>query len=226
MRASTSFTQSKDGEKLLSPDVTSDNSPKSNSSRQFENYKRQESNPHTISPMSSPSMNKSELNTETRGRRLSNHRLSMTTGRSQIIPNPIRSPVPMNNAEIFDTLEKEQEAMVNKLQREISHLKSERSRSRSQSTSSSSSISRNTSIRSRYSISDAEDLTTKQPAQRSGGSRTSFSKSGSADDNSLIQQLRKENDQLKKKLADLSIRLTEKDHEIEHLSRTVRSKRE
>jgi hypothetical protein len=150
----------------------------------------------------------------------------MTAARPQVPPNPVRSPVAMNHAEIFDALEKEQEAMVNKLQREISQLKSERSRSRSQSTSSSSSMSRNASVRSRYSISDAEELGNKQQSQRGGGSRTSFSMSGPADDNTLIQQLRKENDQLKKKLAGLSIKLTEKDHEIEHLSRTVRARRE
>lgn len=221
--SSTSLTSSAKEEEAAVPLTPLGSSP-SQASIKRGVHSRQSSNPSITSPLPPLSLGGSKDIPETRGRRLSNHRPSVTApARPQVPPNPVRSPVPMNQAELFDVMEKEQEAIVNKLQREISHLKSERSRSRSQSTSSSSSMSRNASVRSRYSISDAEDMGSKQ-AQR--GSRTSFSMTGQSDDNTLIQQLRKENDQLKKKLADLSIKLTEKDHEIEHLSRTVRARKE
>ncbi|CAN6667057.1 hypothetical protein TRVA0_039S00254 [Trichomonascus vanleenenianus] len=162
---------------------------------------------------------------ESRGRRSS----SSASGRNPFkapmrgpSAEPTKFPAPMNNAEIYDTMEKEQEAMVNKLQREISNLRSERSRSRSQSTSSSSSVSRHASIRSVYSISDAEELASRPGAYRS--SRPSFGAVAGApavDDSSLLVSLRKENELLKKKLADLNVKVAEKDAEIKRLEGAV-----
>jgi hypothetical protein len=120
-------------------------------------------------------------------------------------PDVMRHGPLLSSAEIFDVLEREQEGIVNKLQREITHLKCERSRSRSHSTSSSSSISRQPSVRSMYSASDAEDISQKQTVTPRGSNRTSVSISG-PDENNLVQSLRKENELLKKKLADLSIK--------------------
>lgn len=101
--------------------------------------------------------------------------------------------------EVFDSMEKESEAMVNKLQREINALRSDRSRSRSHSASStSSSISRNTSMRSMKTEYEAPST----PGSNSGSTRGSFSGEG----NDQVVSLRRENEVLKKKLADLSIR--------------------
>lgn len=101
--------------------------------------------------------------------------------------------------EVFESMEKESEAMVNKLQREISALRSDRSRSRSHSASStSSSVSRNTSMRSMKTEYEAPST----PGSNSGSTRGSFS----GESNDQVVSLRRENEVLKKKLADLSIR--------------------
>lgn len=164
---------------------------------------------------------------ESRGRRSSSTSSTASRGRGLNIVNGARPPT-MNTAEVYDAMEKEQEAIVNKLQREISNLKTERSRSRSQSTSSSSSLSRNPSIRSNSAIiSDAEENANPVSSNNNrsrGQSRPSFS--GMMDDN-VVSSLKKENEVLKRKLADLSIKLTEKDNEIErwkHLAGNGRKK--
>ncbi|ANB14533.1 hypothetical protein AWJ20_2128 [Sugiyamaella lignohabitans] len=159
---------------------------------------------------------------ESRGRQASLNNRSSVSGTSSgggisttlAGQGPTKFTGPMSSVEIYDVLEKEQEAIVNKLQREINHLKTERSRSRSQSTSSSSSMTRNPSIRSIYSVSDAEEQypgssapagsVATAAATHRRGSRPSF---GSViDDSSVINSLRKENEVLKKKIAELSIK--------------------
>lgn len=147
--------------------------------------------------------------------------------------SPIKTP--SNPAEVFDALERENENIVNKLQREISQLRHERSRSRSQSTSSSCSVSRNPSIKSVYSPGDGHghghghsSASSSVGPEDSGpgalqrSSRGSFSNS---EDSSLVHLLRKENEMLKNKLADLSIKLTEKDSEIESLHKLMKGGR-
>uniref|UniRef100_A0A060T6T7 ARAD1C22968p n=1 Tax=Blastobotrys adeninivorans TaxID=409370 RepID=A0A060T6T7_BLAAD len=126
---------------------------------------------------------------------------------------PPKLPTPMTTGDVYDAMEREQEAIVNRLQREIATLKTERDQSRSRSRSQSgSSLSRNPSQKS---VSDIEST----PNRAGGGSkrgsisRASFS-SQSGDEYS---SLRRENESLKKKLADLSLRLAEKDAEIERL---------
>lgn len=157
---------------------------------------------------------------------------------------PIRFPTAPNTGEIIDSFEREQEAIVNKLQKEIAQLKGGTARSRSRSTSSSSSISRHPSTRSAYSFSDTEDHhpnisvnsdsstapgkplasglnTSSAPVQSvsNRSSRASFSSvtSLSDDQSTAVQTLRKENEALKKKLAELSTKLAEKDKQIEKM---------
>ncbi|VVT51185.1 uncharacterized protein SAPINGB_P003012 [Magnusiomyces paraingens] len=216
---------------------------------------------------------------------------SFTEPSTDTINQPTRFPTTPTPGEIYDTLEREQEAIVNKLQKEIAHLRNERSRSRSRSTSSSTSISRHPSTRSVYSLSDTEDhhfsghkniasgaghavppvasagtaniatpssssssssssitigLTPGssgtpvyqqlqqsaqqlQPSQQPAGSGSTAASSittprparksfGSvSEDSPILLNLRKENDNLKKRLADLTLKLAEKDKEIERL---------
>lgn len=137
---------------------------------------------------------------------------------------PTRFPTAPTSVEIYDSLEREQEAIVNKLQREISALKGDASiRSRSQSTSSSSSISRRPSTRSVYS-SDTEEvhstglLIPPSPLVAQRTSRSSFSGPG-ANDESAVASLKRENESLKRRLAELSLKVSEKDKEIEFLKR-------
>lgn len=165
----------------------------------------------SASPTSRRSMEKESRGSyEGRGRRPAVSPLHVPGG----LETPIKTP--SNPAEVFDLLERENESIVNKLQREISQLRNDRSRSRSQSTSSSSSVSRNQSMKSVYVSSDGgEDLA--HGVQRP--SRGSFSHS---EDSNLVQSLRKENELLKKKLADLSIKLTEKESELEAAHKQVK----
>jgi hypothetical protein len=92
------------------------------------------------------------------------------------------------------------------------NLKSERSRSRSQSASSSSSVSRNASVRSIYSISDTEEVngsrSSRQPRASfsSGAGNTTGPGLSSTEENNLLLSIKRENETLKKKLADLSIK--------------------
>lgn len=152
---------------------------------------------------------------EPRGRRSSSTSSTASRGRGLNIVNGARPPT-MNTAEVYDAMEKEQEAIVNKLQREITNLKTERSRSRSQSTSSSSSLSRNPSMRSNSAIiSDAEENANPSSTSNNNRSRGQSRPSFSGMDDNFVSSLKKENDLLKRKLADLSIKLTEKDNEIE-----------
>lgn len=142
---------------------------------------------------------------------------------------PSRFPTAPTSVEIYDLLEREQEAIVNKLQREISALKGSGDasiRSRSQSTSSSSSVSRRPSTRSLYS-SDTEEVYTgagmlipPSPLVAQRASRSSFSgPAANTADESLVASLKRENESLKRRLAELSLKVSERDKEIEALKR-------
>lgn len=173
---------------------------------------------------------------ESRGRRSSSTSSSASVGLKTQTQQQ-QQPKAMNSADVYDAMEKEQEAIVNRLTKEIESLKgyhdggsSSANRSRSQSTSSSSSISRNPSVRSNsaiifsdYSTDEISGSGTNSGSNRPRGhSRSSFNGGHSGSNNiitggdeNLVNSLKRENDLLKKKLADLSIKLTEKDNEIE-----------
>lgn len=103
-------------------------------------------------------------------------------------------------------------------------LKGDVTRSRSRSTStSSSSLSRRPSTRSMYS-SDTEDahgtgslLIPPSPLVAQRSNRPSFGSGSVSSTDEPLNSLRRENESLKRRLADLSLKITEKDREIEVL---------
>lgn len=101
----------------------------------------------------------------------------------------------MSPVTVYDQMEREQEAIVNRLQREISTLKAERSRSRSRSVSST-----HSSSSVRHSMDLAGRVT-----------RGSFSDEG----------MRREIELLRRRIADLTRKLAERDGEIERLKALV-----
>ncbi|KAK9376259.1 uncharacterized protein V1513DRAFT_457199 [Lipomyces chichibuensis] len=191
-------------------------------------------------------------------------------------PNmPVRLPSQPSSVQIYDALEKEQEAIVNRLQRELSLLREEQqhqhqTRARSpippvpgspqhrRTDSSSSSVSRRASSRSTgyglasaaSAVSDSEDAAqtpnagtshmahsasvsssssmqppSAQPLSSSSrrSSRRSFgSTSGlSSAEDLYLTGLRKENESLKKRVADMMRALSDKDCEIDHLKKEL-----
>ncbi|KAK9237853.1 hypothetical protein V1525DRAFT_402666 [Lipomyces kononenkoae] len=217
-------------------------------------------------------------------RRTSIHSLHSTTTSASTVQDqlgiqpqphmPVRLPSQPSSVQIYDALEKEQEAIVNRLQRELSLLREEQqhqnqTRARSpippvpgsphhrRTDSSSSSLSRRASSRSAgygvwgaSAVSDSEDAaqtpnagtphmahsgsvsssSSMQPPsaqQLSSSSRRSSRRSfgstsgmSSADD-LYLSGLRKENESLKKRLADVMRALNDKDSEIEHLKKEL-----
>lgn len=104
-------------------------------------------------------------------------------------------PTTTSPACVYDQMEREQEAIVNKLQREMTSLREERSRSRSRSSSVSSQTNR-PSIGSRPNINEQDAL----------------------------QHYRRENEVLRKKITNLTVKLAEKDLEIERLNEQLKLK--
>ncbi|KAK9491742.1 hypothetical protein V1508DRAFT_421143 [Lipomyces doorenjongii] len=218
-------------------------------------------------------------------RRTSFHSLHSTTTSASTVQDqpvlqpqphmPVRLPSQPSSVQIYDALEKEQEAIVNRLQRELSLLREEQqhqhqSRARSpiqlvpgsphhrRTDSSSSSLSRRASSRSAgyglasaaSAVSDSEDAAqtpnagtshmahsasvsssssmqppSAQPLSSSSrrSSRRSFgSTSGlSSAEDLYLTGLRKENESLKKRVADMMRALSDKDCEIDHLKKEL-----
>ncbi|KAK7202585.1 hypothetical protein BZA70DRAFT_285437 [Myxozyma melibiosi] len=149
---------------------------------------------------------------------------------------PTRLPSQPSSVQIYDTLEKEQEAIVNRLQRELSLLREEqtqlaasaqqRARSpiapsprhrRTDSSSSSLSI-----TRAGAPVRSDSDQSSAQIQRRSSSRRSVESGSGlSSADDMYLASLRKENDALKRKLADMAKALGDKENELEALRATL-----
>ncbi|KAK9467837.1 hypothetical protein V1512DRAFT_120789 [Lipomyces arxii] len=218
----------------------------------------------------------SPLSSAASSRRTSFHSLhSVTTNASTVIDPalgnppppqptmPARLPSQPSSAQIYDALEKEQEAIVNRLQRELSMLREEQQRSRSPvpsspshhrrtESSSSSSLSRRASSRSvirgsipANAISDTEDATPTYPGMihrhtssvssiqpsihqplssspRRSSRRSFGSTSGlSSAEDLYLSSIRKENETLKKRLAEMARTLSDKDTEIDSLKKAL-----
>ncbi|KAK9245839.1 hypothetical protein V1506DRAFT_537244 [Lipomyces tetrasporus] len=237
--------------------------------------------PHSPAPPSPSSSTASS-------RRTSFHSLhSTTTSASTVLDQPVIQPQPHmpvrlpsqpSSVQIYDALEKEQEAIVNRLQRELSLLREEQqhqhqTRARSpipppgsprhrRTDSSSSSLSRRASSRSAghglasaaSAVSDTEDAAqtpnagtshtthsasvsssssmqppSAQPLSSSSrrSSRRSFgSTSGlSSAEDLFLSSLRKENESLKKRVADMMRALSDKDSEIDNLKKELEKAR-
>ncbi|KAK9383295.1 uncharacterized protein V2V93DRAFT_364779 [Kockiozyma suomiensis] len=149
---------------------------------------------------------------------------------------PMRLPSQPSSVQIYDALEKEQEAIVNRLQRELSLLREEqtqtaasaqqRARSpialsprhrRTDSSSSSLSLPRATGP-----VRGDSDQSSAQIQRRSSSRRSIESSSGlSSADDLYLASLRKENDALKRRLTDMAKALGDKEAEIETLRAAI-----